>query len=73
MVVGGINLGGSIEPIHNPIDIVELAMEKSALAVLMPVACRRALVDLSDAAATKVQVMFYSDATDAMRKAVHEG
>jgi ATP-dependent Lon protease len=39
----------------------------------MPVSCRRPLVDLSDEVATKVQVVFYLDAADALRKAVHEG
>jgi ATP-dependent Lon protease len=72
-VVGGINLGGSIEPIHNPIDLVELAMEKGATAVLVPVSCRRGLMDLSDEVATRVQVLFYGDAPDAMRKAIHDG
>jgi ATP-dependent Lon protease len=72
VIAGGITLGGSIEPIHNPIDIVELAMEKGANAVLVPVSSRRALVDLSDEAATKVQVLFYADASDALRKALHE-
>jgi ATP-dependent Lon protease len=72
-VVGGINLGGSIEPVHNPVDIVEHALSKGASAVLMPISCRRALVDLSDEVATKVQVLFYSDAADALRKVLHEG
>ena len=71
-IAGGITLGGSIEPIHNPVDVVELAMEKGAVAILMPVACRRALVDLSDEVATNVQVLFYSDASDGLRKALHE-
>jgi ATP-dependent Lon protease len=72
-VVGGLNLGGSIEPVHNPIDIVEHALSKGASTVLIPVSARRALVDLSDDVATKVQVLFYADAADALRKAVHEG
>jgi ATP-dependent Lon protease len=72
-ITGGITLGGSIEPIHHPIDLVELALEKGATAIMMPVSSRRALIDLSDDAATKVQVLFYSDAVDALRKAVHEG
>jgi len=71
-ITGGITLGGSIEPIHNPIDVVEIALEKGATAVLMPVSCRRALIDLSDDVATKVQVLFYADAADVLRKAVHE-
>ena len=73
IVVGGINLGGSVEPVHNPIDIVELAMEKGASLVLIPVSARRGLTDLSDDVATRVQVQFYSDAPDALRKAIHEG
>ena len=60
-------------PVHNPVDIVEHALSKGASTVLVPVSCRRALVDLSDEAATKVQVLFYSDAADAMRKVLHEG
>ena len=72
VVVGGITLGGSIEPIHNPIDVVDLAMEKGANTVLVPVSSRRALIDLSDDVATKVQVVFYGDAPDALRKALHD-
>jgi ATP-dependent Lon protease len=72
ILVGGINLGGSIEPVHNPIDIVELALEKGASTVMMPVTCRRALVDLSDDVATRVQLLFYADAPDALRKALHD-
>lgn len=72
IVSGGITLGGSLEPIHNPIDLVELAMEKGAEAVLLPVSSRRALIDLSDDVATKVQVLFYADAADALRKCVHD-
>jgi ATP-dependent Lon protease len=72
-IVGGINLGGSIEQIHNPVDVVELAYEKGAFTVLMPVACRRYLIDLSDEVAAKVQVLFYIDAADGLRKAIYEG
>jgi ATP-dependent Lon protease len=72
IIVGGINLGGSIEPIHNPIDVVELALEKGASTVMMPVSSRRTLIDLSDDVATKVQLLFYSDAPDALRKALHD-
>jgi ATP-dependent Lon protease len=71
--VGKINLGGSIEPVHNPIDVVEHALSKGATTVFMPVSCRRGLFDLSDNVATKVQVLFYADAADALRKSLHEG
>ena len=56
MVVGGLNLGGSIDPLHNAIDVVELAVEKGASVVLMPVSSRKQLFDLSDDMATKVNV-----------------
>jgi ATP-dependent Lon protease len=72
ILVGGINLGGSIETVHNPIDLVELALEKGATTVMMPIACRRGLIDLSDDVATKIQVLFYADAADALRKALHD-
>jgi ATP-dependent Lon protease len=70
-VVGGINLGGSIEQVHNAVDVVEHALSKGAAMVLIPVTCRRALVDLSDDMATKVQLLYYADAADALRKALH--
>jgi len=70
IIVGEINLGGSIEPIHNPVAIAEIAVEKGATALLMPVACRRQLFDLSDDMATKIDIQFYSDARDALLKAI---
>jgi ATP-dependent Lon protease len=72
VVVGEINLGGSIEPIHDPINLVELAVKKGATAVLMPVGCRRQLFDLSDDMATRIDIQFYSDARDALLKAIAE-
>jgi ATP-dependent Lon protease len=70
VVVGGLNLGGSLELIHNAIDVVELAVEKGASLVLMPVSARKQLVDLSDEMATKVNVLFYSDVREAFVKAI---
>lgn len=70
IIVGEINLGGSIEPVHNAVTIAEIAVEKGATALLMPVTCRRQLVDLSDDTATKVDIQFYSDAKDALLKAM---
>jgi len=70
IIVGEINLGGSIEPVHNAVAIAEIAVEKGAASLLMPVACRRQLVDLSDDMATKIDIQFYSDARDALLKAM---
>lgn len=72
ILIGEINLGGSIEPVLNAVNIIELAVEKGAQAVLLPVSCRRQLFDLSDDMATKVDVQFYADAKDAMLKALVE-
>jgi TIGR02688 family protein len=72
IIVGEINLGGSIEPVHNAVTIAEIAVEKGATSLLMPVACRRQLVDLSDEMATKIDIQFYSDARDALLKAMVE-
>lgn len=70
IVVGEVNLGGSIEPVHNPISLAEIAVEKGASAILMPVSCRRQLFDLSDDMATKVDIQFYSDVKDALLKSI---
>ena len=72
IVVGEINLGGSIEPISNAVNIAELAVEKGASTLLMPVTARRQLYDLSDDMATKIDIQFYQDARDALLKAIVE-
>jgi len=72
IIVGEIALGGSIEPVYNPVTIAEISVEKGATALLMPVSCRRQLFDLSDEMATKIDIQFYSDARDALVKAMME-
>jgi ATP-dependent Lon protease len=72
IVVGEINLGGSIELIHNPVTLAEIGVEKGAQALLMPVTCRRQLFDLSDDMATRVDIQFYQDAKEALLKALVE-
>lgn len=69
-IVGDLTLGGSLEPVHNPVELVELGLEKGANVILVPVSCRRQLLDLSDDVATKVQILYYSDIVDALRKAL---
>jgi len=70
VIVGGINLGGSIDPLYNAIDVVELAIEKGELVILMPVSSRKQLFDLSDDLATKVTIVYYNDAREALIKAI---
>jgi ATP-dependent Lon protease len=72
VVVGGVNLGGSIDPVHNAVGVVVLAIEKGATSILMPVSARRQLFDLSDEMAAKIDVVYYLDARDALIKALAE-
>ena len=70
--VGALNLGGSVEPLANAVGIIEVAVEKGANTVLMPVSARKQLFELSDDMATRISVQFYSDTPDALLKALQE-
>ncbi len=72
IVVGALNLGGSVEQLVNAVGVVEAAVEKSADTVLIPVSARKQLFELSDDMATRVNVQFYSDTPDALLKALLE-
>lgn len=70
VVTGGLNLGGSIETIFNPAAVVEVAVEKGAGSILMPIGSRRQLNDLPDDVAAKITILYYLDARDALLKAL---
>jgi len=72
IIVGALNLGGSIEMIPNAIAVAELAIDKQAQTLLMPVAARRQLNDLPDDLWTRISIEFYKDASDAVFKALVE-
>ena len=72
VVVGELTLGGSIEPIHNAVTLAEIAVEKGARALLLPVTCRRQLFDLSDDMATRLDIEFYQDSKDALLKSLSD-
>ncbi len=72
MVVGALNLGGSIDMIPNAVRIAELAIDKQAQTLLMPVSARRQLNDLPDELWTKISIEFYKDGPDAVFKALVE-
>ena len=69
-VTGGLNLGGSIETVFNPVSVVEIAIEKGAASILMPISSRRQLNDLPDDLAAKITIHYYLDARDALLKAL---
>ena len=68
VVAGALNLGGSIDPVHNAVDLTELAAEHGAEHVLMPVSAREQLFKLPDEVATAVSIQYYSDVNDALVK-----
>lgn len=72
IVAGALNLGGSIEMIPNAIRIAELAIDKQAQTLLLPVSSRRQLNELPDELWTKISIEFYKDGADAVFKALVE-
>jgi ATP-dependent Lon protease len=72
IIVGSLNLGGSVDMIPNAIRIAELAIDKQAQTLLMPVSARRQLNDLPDDLWTRISIEFYKDGADAVFKALVE-
>jgi ATP-dependent Lon protease len=72
IVVGALNLGGSIEIVPNAVRIAELAVDKQAQTLLVPVAARRQLQELPDDLWTRISIEFYKDSADAVFKALIE-
>jgi ATP-dependent Lon protease len=70
VLAGSLTLGGGSEEVSNAVDLAELAAEKGAQALLLPVSARRQLLDVSDEVATKVSFLFYADPRDALVKAL---
>ena len=70
IAVGNMTLGGGIETVVNAVALAELAMEKGADTLLVPVTARKQLFAVSDDVATKVSFLFYSDAADALIKSI---
>lgn len=72
VIVGSLNLGGSIDSVFNAVNVAELAIDKGATELLVPVACRKQLFNLPDDLATKITIQFFTDAKEAMWKALLE-
>lgn len=72
IVVGGLNLGGGIDPVYNATNVAELAIEKGASILLAPISARRQLNELSDEMAMKISILYYADAREALIKALEE-
>ncbi|MCX6875594.1 MAG: hypothetical protein NTW21_17570 [Verrucomicrobia bacterium] len=52
--------------------VVEAAADEGCKTILMPVSIRKQRCDLPDEMATRVTIIFYSDARDALLKASHD-
>jgi ATP-dependent Lon protease len=72
VVVGQLNLGGSVDMVYNAINLAELAVEKGATTLLVPVTARKQLNDLSDDMITKINIQYYTDLRDCLIKAIME-
>jgi ATP-dependent Lon protease len=72
VVVGNLNLGGSLDLVYNAINLTELAVEKGATTLLIPLNARKQLNDLSDDMITKINIQYYSDLRDCLIKALVE-
>ena len=68
--VGGLNLGGALDPVHNAVSVAELAVEKGATELLVPISARKQLNELSDDMATKLSILYYADVREALLKAL---
>jgi predicted ATP-dependent Lon-type protease len=71
VVVGELG-GDAVKSLQQPTEFVDAAIRESARAILMPVSCRRALAEVSDEIATKIEILFYANVADALVKAFQE-
>ncbi|WP_181308263.1 protease Lon-related BREX system protein BrxL [Rufibacter sp. XAAS-G3-1] len=72
VIVGHLNLGGSTDLVYNAVNLAELAVEKGATTLLIPLNSRRQLNDLSDDMITKINIQYYTDLRDCLMKALLE-
>jgi len=71
-IVGSLNLGGSLDLVYNAVNLAELAIEKGAKTLLIPVNARKQLNDLSDEMIAKINIQYYTDLRDCLLKALVE-
>ena len=70
VIVGQLNLGGSIDMVYNAVNLAELSVEKGATTILIPLNARKQLNDLSDDMITKINIQYYTDLKDCLIKAL---
>lgn len=70
VVVGQLNLGGSLDLVYNAVNLAEIAVEKGATTILVPLNARKQMNDLSDDMITKINIQYYTDLKDCLIKAL---
>ncbi len=70
VVVGQLNLGGSLDMVYNAVNLAEIAVEKGATTLLIPLNARKQLNELSDEMITKINIQYYTDLKDCLVKAL---
>ncbi len=70
VVVGQLNLGGSLDMVYNAVNLAEIAVEKGATTLLIPLNARKQLNDLSDEMITKINIQYYTDLKDCFNKGI---
>ena len=68
VIVGQLNLGGSLDMVYNAVNLAEIAVEKGATTLLIPLNARKQLNELSDDMITKINIQYYSDLKDCLIK-----
>jgi len=72
VIVGQLNLGGSLDLVYNAVNLAEIAVEKGATTLLIPLNARKQLNDLSDEMITKINIQYYTDLRDCLIKSLLE-
>jgi ATP-dependent Lon protease len=70
VIVGHLNLGGSLDMVYNAVNLAEIAVEKGATTLLIPLNARKQLNELSDDMITKINIQYYTDLKDCLVKAL---
>lgn len=70
VVVGQLNLGGSLDLVYNAVNLAEIAVEKGATTILVPLNARKQMNDLADDMITKINIQYYTDLKDCLIKAL---
>ena len=72
VIAGGMSVGGTLEPVYNALDMADLAAEKGASAIVLPVSCRKQMNEMSDDLAARLIVLYYTEPRDAVLKILDE-